>query len=156
VVFVLDGLLLLVMLCGSRLVFRLLRSVLPHSGATSGSRALIYGAGDGGEILLQEIRNNPRMQCVPIGFADDDPRKKGKRIHGLQVFGGNGAFVSICRKHRIKVVLLSSTRFPEQRIQEIRRVCEAEGVSLKRMRIVVEEVDDFSAPELGLLPQGPD
>ncbi len=148
VVFVLDALLLLVLLCASRMTFRVLRSVLPIGGASCGLRALIYGAGDGGEVLVREMRNNPRLGCVPVGFADDDPHKKGKRIHGLQVFGGNGSFLQICREQRVEVVLLSSTLFSEQRVQEIRRACEGEGIKLKRMRIVVEEVGSSSSLSL--------
>ncbi len=55
---------------------------------------LIYGAGDGGEMVLRELENNPDWEYRPVGFIDDDPRKTGKLIHGLKVFGGNGSIKS--------------------------------------------------------------
>jgi UDP-GlcNAc:undecaprenyl-phosphate GlcNAc-1-phosphate transferase len=144
VVFVVDGLLLLLLVCGSRLAFRLLRSLLPAPRPAGGRRALIYGAGDGGELLLREMRNNPGLGCVPVGFADDDPLKKGKVIHGLRVFGGNGSFQTICREQRVEVVYLSSGRFSPARLDEIRRECRVAGVKLNRMRLVIEPVEDLS------------
>ncbi len=136
-VFLLDSLILLLLLTTSRFAFRLLRAMLPlpHAG---GRRALIYGAGDAGELLLNEMRNNPKLGCVPVGFADDDPLKKGKVIHGLRVFGGNGMFTTICRANQVEEVYISSAHFPEARVREIRQVCEEAGVALKRMRMSFE------------------
>ena len=41
---------------------------------------LIVGAGDGGRLVLREIVRNPELGCRPVGFVDDDPRKRGLRI----------------------------------------------------------------------------
>jgi UDP-GlcNAc:undecaprenyl-phosphate GlcNAc-1-phosphate transferase len=146
VVFVLDGLLLLVLVCGSRFAFRLLRWLLPHPAPAGLRRTLIYGAGDGGELLLRELRNNRALRCVPVGFADDDPLKKGKVIHGLQVFGGNGSLQRICREQRIDLVFISSRRFPEARVREILKDCETIGAGLKRLSISLETLHDAGTP----------
>lgn len=140
-VFVIDALLLLMMLAGSRMAFRLFRKFLPTPKAIGGRRVLIYGAGDAGELLLREILNNRELQYAPVGFVDDDPRKKGKVIHGLRVFGGNGALRGVCREHQVNEVLISSTRFPAERVAEIMHDCEEEQITLKRMRIKIEHLD---------------
>lgn len=139
-VFVLDGLLLLLFLAGSRLAFRLFRQLLPTPKAYEGRRVLIYGAGDAGELLLRELLNNNGWRYAPVGFVDDDPLKKGKVIHGLQVFGGNGALARICGEQRIEEVLISSGRFSEDRVREIRDDCAQASVVLKQMRIHIEEI----------------
>ncbi|MET0623223.1 MAG: glycosyl transferase, partial [Pyrinomonadaceae bacterium] len=76
-VFVLDAMFFFLMLAGSRVAFRLFRQLIP-APTRGGRRVLIYGAGDGGELLLREMRNNLRLQYTPVGFVDDDPFKKGK------------------------------------------------------------------------------
>ena len=86
-VFIVDAVLMLIFLAGSRMAFRLFRQILPAVGTANGRRVLIYGAGDGGELLLRELRNNRELNLSPIGFLDDDPAKSGKVIHGLKVFG---------------------------------------------------------------------
>jgi UDP-GlcNAc:undecaprenyl-phosphate GlcNAc-1-phosphate transferase len=138
--FVLDGLILLLLLIGSRLAFRLLRSLLPIPAQRGSLRVLIYGAGDSGELLLREIRNNPGRKVSAVGFADDDPLKMGKLIHGLRVFGGNGSLQAICRAQQVDVVYLASSQFTAERVREIAHDCQAVGVTLNRMRIVIEPV----------------
>lgn len=138
-VFVLDAMLFYMMLAGSRVAFRLFRQLLP-APAAGGRRVLIYGAGDAGELLLREMRNNLQLQYTPIGFVDDDPFKKGKVIHGLRVFGGNGQLRRICEEQQVEEVLISSSRFEADRVAQIRRDCEDAGITLKRMRIEIELV----------------
>lgn len=141
-VFVVDAMMMLMLLAGSRMAFRLFRQVLPAGVATNGRRALIYGAGDAGELLLRELLNNRELQCAPVGFMDDDPNKRGKVIHGLPVFGGNGMFRKIITEHKIEQVLISSPRISDDRIAEIMRECESQSIELKRMAIRIESVGE--------------
>src|SRR5262249_38244935 len=148
VVFVLDGLLLLLMLAGSRLAFRVLRSLLPTAHRADRRRALIYGAGDAGVLLLREMHNNPALECLPIGFADDDPMKAGKVIDGLPVFGGNGSLPDICREQRIEEVYISSSRFSAERVDEIIQQCKRIKIGLKRLHITFETLQDSKDEKL--------
>jgi UDP-GlcNAc:undecaprenyl-phosphate GlcNAc-1-phosphate transferase len=140
--FVLDAMLLFLMLAGSRMAFRLFRQVLPTPKVFEGRRVLIYGAGDGGELLLRELLNNRELHYQPVGFVDDDPKKKGKVIHGLRVYEGNGSLRSVCRQQRVDEVLISTSKFSVDHLKEILRDCEAERVTVKRMRIWIEQVSD--------------
>ena len=76
---------------------------------------LIYGAGDGGELLYRELNNNPALNSVAVGFIDDDPRKAGKLLHGLPVHGAGTSIADVCRSHHVEAVVLSR---PTGRIQE--------------------------------------
>jgi UDP-GlcNAc:undecaprenyl-phosphate/decaprenyl-phosphate GlcNAc-1-phosphate transferase len=139
-VFVTDAVLMFLFLAGSRLAFRLFRQLVPAVGKHNGRRVLIYGAGDGGELLLRELRNNRELQLSPVGFLDDDPAKSGKVIHGLRVFGGNGDLGSVCSQHEIDEVVISSMKMSEERIHEILRCCSEKQIVVKRMRITMEDL----------------
>ena len=139
-VFVTDAVLMFLFLAGSRLAFRVFRQLLPAIGKNDGRRVLIYGAGDGGELLLRELRNNRDLQLAPIGFLDDDPAKAGKVIHGLRVFGGNGDLGSVCTRHEVDEVVISSMKMTEERVQEILRCCAEKQITVKRMRITMEDL----------------
>ncbi|MCU1266132.1 MAG: glycosyl transferase [Acidobacteria bacterium] len=139
-VFVLDGLLMFMLLAGSRLAFRLFRKVLPVAHDGTGRRVLIYGAGDGGELFLRELRNNREWKYSPVGFLDDDPAKAKKVIHGLKVLGGSNDLVAVCRAQRIDEVLISSSQMSAQRVQELLESCRAEDIVLKQMRVHIEEL----------------
>ena len=84
--------------------------MLPANGAHNGRRVLIYGAGDGGELLLRELRNNSELHLSPVGFLDDDPAKSGKVIHGLRVFGGNGDLARSANNSSVDEVVISSLK----------------------------------------------
>lgn len=139
-VFLIDGILMFLFLAGSRTAFRLFRQLLPVTSATGGRRVLIYGAGDGGELLLRELLNNRELQYSPVGFVDDDPAKDGKVIHGLKVFGGNGDLPNICRRHHVKEVLISSLKMSPERIEEVLGMCREHEIALRRMRITIEDL----------------
>ncbi len=137
-VFALDGLILLFLLSGSRMAFRVFRQLLPTSAPAGGRRVLIYGAGDAGELLLREIRNNPARSCTPIGFIDDDRRKTGRVIHGLRVLGASHAFRMILSAYRIEEVLISTHHLTDERVAELAVDCRNAGITLRRMRLQME------------------
>ncbi|MBA2524820.1 MAG: hypothetical protein H0V18_03410 [Pyrinomonadaceae bacterium] len=139
-VFLLDGLLMFMFLAGSRLAFRLFRQLLPAPNDRDGTRVLIYGAGDGGELLLRELLNNRELKYSPIGFLDDDPAKSGKVIHGLKVLAANGDLTAVCKQYEVDELLISSSRMAEERVQEIVLRCNEEEITVRRMRITIEEV----------------
>ena len=141
-VFLLDAMVMMTFLAGSRIAFRFFRQVLPAANKEDGKRVLIYGAGDAGELLLRELLNNRELRYAPIGFMDDDTNKHGKLIHGFRVFGGNGSFVRIITEHQVEQVLISTPRITEERISEIWRECDARNIELKRMSIRIEAISD--------------
>jgi len=140
-VFATDAVLMFLFLAGSRMAFRLFRQVLPAVGTRNGRRVLIYGAGDGGELLLRELRNNGELNLSPVGFLDDDPSKSGKVIHGLRVFGGNGDLASVCAQHEIDEIVISSLKMTSERIQEVVDACQESQIAVRRMRITIEELN---------------
>lgn len=138
--FILDGILMFMFLAGSRMAFRLFRQLLPNSKIAEGRRVFIYGAGDGGELLLRELQNNRELRYAPVGFLDDDPAKNGKLIHGLKVYAANGDLTEVCKRHGVDELLISSSKVSEERVQEIAQSCFEQEILVKRMRITIEEV----------------
>ncbi|MGB2750524.1 MAG: hypothetical protein WBC19_00560, partial [Pyrinomonadaceae bacterium] len=140
-VFVVDALLLLLAVIGSRMAFRLFRQILPNQALIEGQRVLIYGAGDGGEMVLRELNNNPEWQYIAVGFVDDDPLKTNKLMHGLKVYDGKLSLVDICIEKEISEVLISARDIGHERMKEIREACREANVTLKRAVIKIEPVD---------------
>jgi UDP-GlcNAc:undecaprenyl-phosphate/decaprenyl-phosphate GlcNAc-1-phosphate transferase len=147
-IFVIDALVMLLLLAGSRVAFRFFRQVLPAVDTEKGRRVLIYGAGDAGELLLRELLNNRELLYAPVGFMDDDPKKQGKVIHGFRVFGGNGMLGKIVSNHQIEQLLISTPRISDARLAEIARECEARNIELKRMSIRIETITDNLLPSI--------
>ncbi|CAN5365861.1 hypothetical protein BH10ACI1_BH10ACI1_13280 [soil metagenome] len=140
-IFVIDALILLSVLSISRMAFRFFRQLLPIPMTDKCRNVLIYGAGDGGEMVLRELKNNPQWNYNPVGFVDDDPMKKDKVIHGLRVFGGNGSLASICRNNEVQEILISFRQLSNERIKEVREICRDTEVSLKRAELKIEPLE---------------
>src|SRR5204862_1335032 len=82
-----DFLLVLAFVAGTRLLARSLIE-RPQTGLVArGKEVLIVGAGDAGQLMVREMQRNRQLHYTPIGFVDDDPRKKNTRIHGVRVLG---------------------------------------------------------------------
>ncbi len=88
---------------------------------------LIYGAGSAGEKLYREIAENPRLKYRVVGFMDDDPKKLGRSIHGIPVWGGLGAMKVVTAKLSVQEVLIavpSSTGVQMRAIVDVCKACE--------------------------------
>jgi len=140
-VFVVDGISLLFGVVGSRLAFRLFREMLPGTNANGGRRVLIYGAGDGGELVLRELRNNLNWNYSPVGFIDDDPLKKGKVINGLQVYDSNGTLAELCREKEIQEILISTNKITADTVRSLRLICRDWNIELRRAELRIEPVN---------------
>jgi FlaA1/EpsC-like NDP-sugar epimerase len=83
-------LLMLALLIGARfLVHLVVEGRVSRFRAAKGARdVLIVGGGQGGRLVVRELARNPQLRLRPVGFVDDDPRKRGmKDEHGLKVLG---------------------------------------------------------------------
>src|SRR5579864_1017469 len=128
-VFLIDAMMLALLLAGSRASFRLVGE-LSRRYAKGRERALIYGAGDGGAMLVRELRNNPAYDYRLIGFVDDEPSKQGRRILGLPVLGGIDTFEATLAEMRPDVLILSTTSIASDRLARVRRECFASGTKV--------------------------
>jgi FlaA1/EpsC-like NDP-sugar epimerase len=105
-IFIIDSLLLIILMGGSRLARRLYDGLGQIQG---GRRVLIYGAGDAGEMIVRDIKksNGARYDYRPIGFVDDNPKKVGQHIHGVLVLGTRSDIPEIMQSYKPDEILLA-------------------------------------------------
>ncbi len=72
-----------------------------------GKEVIVVGAGDAGRLIVQEMQRSRMLRYTPIGFVDDDPRKRGTRIMGVRVLGAIADLPSVLREHRPDEVLIA-------------------------------------------------
>jgi len=141
-VFLIDAMLLLFAITASRFSFRALRRFLPSIDGASGQRVVIYGAGDGGELILRELLHNKALARVPVAFLDDDPRKSGRVLHGLPISAPNGAgsIAMFCRAYGAGELLVSTGKLPAERLRQVIEECEAAGLAVGRISIEINSL----------------
>lgn len=139
-IFVIDWLLTTGYLLGTRGSFRMFLDAMKRK-TLSGDTVLIYGAGRGGEILLREILNNKQLKLKPVGFIDDDPLKKGKKLQGYPILGAFPELGTFLSKHAIDGLLISFRHNDALMLESIKESCNKRKLFLKRFTICLDEVD---------------
>lgn len=140
VVYVLYPLLLFFGMTSSRLSFRLF-SLLVVRSPQNGMPVLIYGAGDGGELIARECLKNPRIRYRPIGFLDDDSDKQDRLVCGLPVLGGVNSLAEVLDREEVQGVLISSASIlTNENVQKARVLCREHDVWMRQLRL--EFVED--------------
>jgi FlaA1/EpsC-like NDP-sugar epimerase len=140
-VLVLFGLLAGALLGGVRAGVHLLYSqpLRGYRPRRDARRVLIVGAGDGGRLLLREILRNPDLGYRPVGFVDDDPRKKRMRVdRGLEVLGATTDLPGVLEDVEPDEVLIAVPSAPGTMRARVVRACRARGVPVRTMPTVFE------------------
>ena len=87
---VMEFLLSLAMTGGTRFTIRAYgewRSYAEDTSTTTRVPALLYGAGRAGATIARSAMREPKAGVQPVGFLDDDLRRKGQSIAGVPVLG---------------------------------------------------------------------
>jgi len=162
-VFFIDCMLLVVLLAGLRVAWRLWRE---QRASARTRRVLIYGAGDAGEMILSEMLNGGDRARLPIGFVDDDPTKVGRRIHGVPVLGTGRDLARIVVAAKPGEVLVAMPRAASDTLRAIVKELEPYTVPIKTVprlrdiidgRVTLSQVQDLRVEDLlGRAPIGLD
>jgi UDP-GlcNAc:undecaprenyl-phosphate GlcNAc-1-phosphate transferase len=105
-IFVIDALICTVLIGASRFWERAaVRGLSSLLGRSDRRRTLIVGAGRGGRSLLRELRETPGEHVV--GFVDDDPRLRRRRLQGVPVLGGTDELARVLERARPDTVLVT-------------------------------------------------
>ena len=137
-VFFIDWLILLFLVTGSRLSFRILGEFFGRLSEKGADNILIFGAGDTGESVIREIKRNKSLNYNPIGFIDDDPAKSGSRIQGVYVLGSRGNIKNLVKKRGIKEIIVAVPSLGVEDFSELVKICKECGVSYKRVKGILD------------------
>jgi FlaA1/EpsC-like NDP-sugar epimerase len=147
-IFIIDWCLTIIFISGYRLCIRLYfehigdpNTFLPvtprhmlnfFTKSRPGIRSLIIiGAGDCGEKIYREIRDNARLQYHVVGFLDDDPNKVGKKIHGVPVLSYIKDIGKVIKKVNANEALIAIPSASSSQMRNIVNHCKEIGIEFK-------------------------
>jgi UDP-GlcNAc:undecaprenyl-phosphate/decaprenyl-phosphate GlcNAc-1-phosphate transferase len=136
-VFILNWILLVVLVAAGRLFMRLMGERLrPRTNADG--RVLIYGAGDGGVLVLRELRNNAMLRREVVGFIDDDPGKLRTRIQGVPVLGDLASLDDVAARLGVSEIVIATDKVTADRLARLTEFCERGGLVFTTARMRLE------------------
>jgi FlaA1/EpsC-like NDP-sugar epimerase len=147
---VLDWLLTLAFVAGSRLLVRTLIE-RPSGGIVArGKEVVVAGAGDAGQLIIRELQRNRALGYTPIGLLDDDPRKKNLRVHGVRVLGTTDDLRHILKDNKPDELLIAMPSAGGDVRQKIVDIGRKNGVPVKTLPGLYDLIadDENLAPQL--------
>ncbi len=132
-IFVVDALLCMTLVAASRLVLRMLPGLSSVRGAQK--RVLVAGAGRSGRALARELAETPDTRVV--GFVDDNPALRRRRIHGVTVRGGLDDVAQLLDELHVDEVLVTIPEAASERLESLVASCTDADVGC---RFVVREI----------------
>ncbi|HSO02711.1 MAG TPA: nucleoside-diphosphate sugar epimerase/dehydratase [Gaiellaceae bacterium] len=133
-VWVIDGLLTLALVAGSRMLVRtIIERPQTRSIVARGREVIVVGAGDAAQLMLREMLRTPSLGYTPIGLIDDDPRKKNLRLHGIRVLGTTDELPHLLRDRRPDELLIAIPSASGEQRARIVEMARAENVPVKTL-----------------------
>jgi FlaA1/EpsC-like NDP-sugar epimerase len=139
-VLVIDFVLTASLTTAARAATRLFLEVVARPSAGAQSRALIYGAGAAGSLLLNEARSNRGCQYLICGFIDDDPNKLHMLVNGVLVRGSGKDLPAIAAAQRAGNVLIAIPSATGAQMSRIIEQCRRAGVAFRTVPAISEFV----------------
>ena len=129
-VLIIFWMLQILFLGGIRLSYRIFRefNLLVNRNK---KRVLVIGAGNAGEMIIRQMKNDPQLKIYPVGIIDDDSTKIHTKIHGVPVLGTIGQLPEIVRAKKAEEIIIA---VPSATVSQMRRIvhaCEKTGIDFK-------------------------
>ena len=132
-IFVLDAIICTVMIGATRFAERAIAHVLATlHGRESRHRTLIVGAGREGRSLVRELRETAGE--LVIGFVDDDPTLRRRRLLGVPVVGETSEIAGLLDRLSPDSVLVTALDLPRETLDAIVAAAGAAGVPCRFVR----------------------
>ena len=148
-VMVVDWILLLGLITGSRLLARtIVERPAPGSIVSHGKEVVVVGAGDAGQLVIRELQKNRVLGSTPIGIVDDDPRKRNLRVQGVRVIGTTEDLPRLLREHRPDELIIAIPSASGEQRKRIVEVARDEGIPVKTVPGLYELISDRLAGQI--------
>jgi UDP-GlcNAc:undecaprenyl-phosphate GlcNAc-1-phosphate transferase len=135
----LNWLLASALLVGSRASLLWLRYWFAVRPSVDARRVLIIGATETGALALRLISRTRGTPYHAVGFLDDDPGKRYRRISGVPVLGTMSDLEPVLQRHRIDLVLYAND-LPESepgRLESLKESCARFGAEWREFAMPV-------------------
>ncbi len=144
-VLVLNPMLLILLMGGSRLLYRMWKeNGLYGRMKLSAEPVLVLGAGDAAVILSKDLEKNPSWQLV--GFLDDDANKQGCILNGVKVLGRLDDLAHWVDHFGVERVIIAMPSCSHQQRKRAIQLCNQVNVKA----LTVPSFDDLVSGKVGI------
>ncbi|MBU2901539.1 polysaccharide biosynthesis protein [Maribacter dokdonensis] len=134
-IIIIYSLLSFIGLTASRFVFKSMYNAILKKDIKFHKNVIIYGAGESGILTHNALTQNTQNKIRVLGYIDNDNKKVGKQINGIDVFSRRILTEEFILKNNISEIIFSINK----------------DISPKKLRILVERLVDYPV-EVKIVP----
>lgn len=146
--YIIDFVVLIVLLGGTRLMKRLLASLkFRYTGGPVKRKVMIVGAGSAASILIKELKTTNSYAEVYCAI-DDNPNKRGKFMHGVPIAGDRNSIPMNVEKYGITEIIVAMPSASPRDTKEIIEICNTTGRLVKILPSVARSMKTSLSKEV--------
>jgi FlaA1/EpsC-like NDP-sugar epimerase len=138
----LDWIAAILLFGGIRFTVRAFREerLVPWRGQR-GNPTLVVGAGVAAERFVRECQRQGGIAISPLALVDDDPAKRGMRLHGVPVLGTTDDLAAVAATIGARLLVIAIPSAGRDEMQRIVDLCMATDIELKIVPSMREMAD---------------
>ena len=130
--FVIYVLLLFIVTVVIRFSYRLCRQLYKANSHGSHMRnTLIIGAGEAGNMVINELKLSVNLDSHICGIIDDEKAKQGTYIQGIRVLGGRDQILPAVQKYKVNEIIVAMPSVSKKKVKNILEICQKTNAELK-------------------------
>lgn len=131
-----------VLLLIPRFAYRILLfyKVAAFKNAESMNRVMLIGAGQAGQMILQDINGNQDLHEKVVCIIDDNPNKWSRYIENVPIVGGREDILSSVEKYKVNKIYYAIPSAPTEDKKEILGICSETCCELKTLPSITQLV----------------
>ncbi len=110
---------------------RLFKHSLDGRGDASSTRILLYGAGNAGRLIIDEINHSKEMTAKVCCVLDDDKMKHGQYLRGVLIEGGRECINDRVERYDINQIIIAMPSVSRRKQKEVIDACKECGCEIK-------------------------
>src|SRR5699024_11160193 len=110
--------LLILMIGGSRFIWRILRDHYFNKDSNK-KWTLIIGAGAAGAMIARQLKTGSHPDLHPVGFIDDSAAIQKMQLYNLPILGKTEDIGTVVRNHSIEHIIIAIPSLSHERLNEI-------------------------------------
>ena len=137
---ILQGMFVLGIRFSYRFVLLLRSNKQAHLDDGKVARVMLIGAGNAGQMIMQEIGFMMETRMRVVCIVDDNPNKWYRRIQGVTVVGGRDTIPESVEKYGVQKIFIAIPSASQEDKREILNICKETGCEIKSLPSVYQLV----------------
>ncbi|MBQ8985564.1 polysaccharide biosynthesis protein [Candidatus Saccharibacteria bacterium] len=138
--------LMFILISGVRFSYRILRIIINSIRRYSSdkTRTLLFGAGEAGRMVLDEMMRNVNANSQIMCIVDDDKKRWGTRLRRIPIVGGRHKIEDAVKKYKIEEIIIAIPSAPKDEISKIVTECQRTDCEIKILPSIFREMNKDS------------